>query len=50
MMIATTTWLIAKTTLVAVLASPVMGSAKDATSPAIATATKYDRVAGPDQR
>jgi hypothetical protein len=43
MMIATTTWLNAKTTLVAVLASLVMGSAKDAMSPAIASATKYDR-------
>ncbi len=40
MMIATTTWLIAKTTLVAVLASLVMGSAKDAMSPAIASAKR----------
>jgi DNA-binding MarR family transcriptional regulator len=43
MMIATMTWLIARTTLVPVLASLVIGSAKDAMSPAVANARKYGR-------
>src|SRR6266508_6717367 len=43
MMIATTTWLIDKTTFVAVLASLVMGRAKEAMRPVIASATKYNR-------
>src|SRR5262249_25021845 len=42
-MIATTTWLIDKTTLVAVLASLVMGRANETMRPVIASVTKDDR-------